>query len=491
MATNLIIVEHAEDWLPEYEGNTVVTAREYINEKKYFTKKPIRIINLCRDYKYLSIGYYCSLLAEARGHKVIPSVNTILELDNRLLYRHSLPELELSAQPAFENPLPTDHIEVQIFFGRTEYPQFKKMATSLFEKLRCPLMRVIFHDQKQGWKIQSIRSQSLHLLRGTARAFFVSALDQYTRQRWSVPKAQSVARYDLAILHNPSEELPPSDMRVLEKFIRIGKTMDMHVELIQKKDLDRLYEFDALFIRETTGIDHHTFRFAKNAEREGMVVIDDPDSIFKCTNKVYLAELLKTHKIKTPATVICDYNGLSEVENTISYPIVLKIPDGSFSRGVFKAENTEELQKIGAELLEESDIILAQEYIYTEFDWRIGILNHQPIFACKYFMTKKHWQIVKHSSDGKHVDGDHAVLSIDQVPPSVLETALQAANLIGDGLYGVDLKQRGDDVFVIEVNDNPSIDMGVEDSYLKDDLYKIILGEFARRLDKQWALGAT
>ena len=46
------------------------------------------------------------------------------------------------------------------------------------------------------------------------------------------------------------------------------------------------------------------------------------------------------------------------------------------------------------------------------------------------------------------------------------------ANLIGDGLYGVDLKQAGDKVVVIEVNDNPNIDCGVEDVYLGDDLYK-------------------
>ena len=46
-----------------------------------------RIINLCRNFGYLSEGYYCSLLAEARGHKVIPSVQTLSDLDRRSLYR--------------------------------------------------------------------------------------------------------------------------------------------------------------------------------------------------------------------------------------------------------------------------------------------------------------------------------------------------------------------------------------------------------------------
>ncbi|MFV3017223.1 RimK family alpha-L-glutamate ligase, partial [Pseudomonas sp. KHB2.9] len=55
--------------------------------------------------------------------------------------------------------------------------------------------------------------------------------------------------------------------------------------------------------------------------------------------------------------------------------------------------------------------------------------------------------------------------------------------LIGDGLYGVDLKQSGDKVVVIEVNDNPNLDAGIEDAYLQDDLYGLVLEEFVRRLE--------
>jgi glutathione synthase/RimK-type ligase-like ATP-grasp enzyme len=64
---------------------------------------------------------------------------------------------------------------------------------------------------------------------------------------------------------------------------------------------------------------------------------------------------------------------------------------------------------------------------------------------------------------------------------------MNAANLIGDGLYGVDVKQFGDRAVVIEVNDNPSIDEGVEDALLGDELYARILGDFVRRLDEQRA----
>jgi glutathione synthase/RimK-type ligase-like ATP-grasp enzyme len=65
----------------------------------------------------------------------------------------------------------------------------------------------------------------------------------------------------------------------------------------------------------------------------------------------------------------------------------------------------------------------------------------------------------------------------------VVEAAMRAAGLIGDGLYGVDLKQTKDGVFVIEINDNPNLDRGVEDVVLKDDLYRIVLKEFIRRIE--------
>ena len=64
-----------------------------------------------------------------------------------------------------------------------------------------------------------------------------------------------------------------------------------------------------------------------------------------------------------------------------------------------------------------------------------------------------------------------------------MDIAVKAANLVGDGLYGVDLKQTDKGLFIIEVNDNPNIDAGVEDVCLGDNLFSMIMEEFVRRLD--------
>jgi hypothetical protein len=61
---------------------------------------------------------------------------------------------------------------------------------------------------------------------------------------------------------------------------------------------------------------------------------------------------------------------------------------------------------------------------------------------------------------------------------------VRACNAVGDGFYGVDLKQIGDRVVVIEVNDNPSIDHEVEDLVLGDALYDRIMRFFRQKIEE-------
>src|SRR5690606_22208860 len=98
-----------------------------------------------------------------------------------------------------------------------------------------------------------------------------------------------------------------------------------------------------------------------------------------------------------------------------------------------------------------------------------------------------HWQIIHHGGSGKMREGRGEALPLESVPPFVLKTALKAANRIGDGLYGVDIKQIGNRCYVIEVNDNPSIDAGMEDGVLKDELYRRIMQVFLSRIEKRKA----
>ena len=160
---------------------------------------------------------------------------------------------------------------------------------------------------------------------------------------------------------------------------------------------------------------------------------------------------------------------------------MIKQPDGAFSNGVTKVETETELLSKLPELLDKSDMLIAQEFIRTPFDWRICVFDQQPVFACKYFMARKHWQIYERLENGRTLAGRSETLPVSMAPKKVVRTALRAANLIGNGLYGVDIKEHNGECYVIEVNDNQSIDSGVEDLVLQDDLYvKIMAGLLAR-----------
>ncbi len=285
------------------------------------------------------------------------------------------------------------------------------------------------------------------------------------------------------MLHDPNEQLPPSTRETLMHWAKLAAPLGVEVEPITRKDLGTLAEYDALFIRETTSIRNHTYRFARRAVMERMPVIDDPISMIRCTNKVYLWERLTHAGLPMPETfVIQDPADIERVADTLGFPVVVKIPDGSFSRGVKKADTMPALKATVAEFFKETDILLAQRFVPTTYDWRVGVLAGQPLFVCQYKMAKKHWQIVHHKDDGTADEGDFKTLPIDKVPPEILDVGVRSASLIGDGLYGVDLKETANGVYIIEINDNPNLDHGAEDRAGKADIWNRLTRWFTTRI---------
>ena len=61
--------------------------------------------------------------------------------------------------------------------------------------------------------------------------------------------------------------------------------------------------------------------------------------------------------------------------------------------------------------------------------------------------------------------------------------AIKSAKLMGMGLYGIDIKEVNNKLMVIEINDNPNIDFGVEDRFYGDLVYQDILLALKKRLE--------
>lgn len=486
MSAFYVVVEDLNDWFPYYPSSDVITFDQYRALKPGSAATRTRVVNLCRSYRYLSKGYYTSLLAEARGHHVFPSVAVINDLSRKSLYFLQLDWLHQDLEKTLADMCGNQEYMYRFYcyFGQAELPQLNSLAKKLFERFSCPILQVDLVKRK-NWQLEKVRARGLKHLNEQQQSHFAEAFEHFSRNMWRKPRARKQYRYDLAILVDEHETMPPSNRAALKRMLQAARKHSMDAEIIGRQDYYRLAEFDALFIRETTAIDHHTYRFAKKAEAEGMVVIDDSSSILRCTNKIYLADLLSNNKVPIPRTVILANQNSDDLEHCaeqLGFPMVLKIPDGSFSRGVVKVNDLEELKTQAKALMGKSALLIAQEFMYTDYDWRIGVLNNKPLFACRYFMVRNHWQIYQHG--GKRTSsGGFDTLPIDEVPPKVLRAAVNASRLIGNSLYGVDLKQQGDKAVVIEVNDNPNIDAGVEDKYLGQQLYELLMEEFVRRIE--------
>ena len=484
--TWVILTGRQNDLDPFATPHKIITNRDYLAHPALFKGQRPKIINLSNSYAYQSRGYYASLLASSRGHRVFPTVETMIDLSEKKLYEAALPELEQALNRARKELGGAFPARTTIFFGYGEGKAWERFARLAFDWFRAPALEVRIRDQ-DGWaSIARIGFLPLARMKPHEEDRFVEALDAYTRREWKDTKTRTPARFTFATLVDPKEELAPSTIGSLRHWARVAAKMGVEVEPIGRKDLARLANYDALFIRETTSISNHTYRFARRAQQEGMPVIDDPLSMIRCTNKVYLNELMAANKVPVPPTVmIAGTADLQLAADTLGFPLVLKIPDSSFSRGVKKANSLDELKALAARWLEESDLLIAQKYIPTEFDWRVGVLGGRPLFAVHYLMARKHWQIVNHERRGKPDQGGMRSFTLKEAPPEVVDTAVRAASCIGDGLYGVDLKATGDGVYVIEVNDNPNLDHGCEDSGEKDEVWTRLTQWFLDRLERQ------
>lgn len=482
MSSTLIVVDDPADWPLKISGLSVVTGRAYLTDPTYGEDRSAKVVNLCQSYRYQSMGYYVSLLAEARGHKPVPHAGTIEDLQSLNLVRVLTDELaELVNQTLA--PLKSSQFDLSVYFGRNLAQRYSVLAKQLFKLLQAPLLQAQFEREDGFWRTRSVRLIGAREIPAEHREFAQEAAMSYFSGR-SRPKSIA-ACYNIAILHNPEARDQPSNSDALDKFARAAEALRMRPTFITPSDFYRLPEFDALFIRDTTFVHHYTYRFSRWAAAEGLVVIDDPDSILKCNNKVYLAEMLARHNLPAPRTLLVHRGNVAQILPTLSLPCVLKQPDSSFSVGVAKVETEAELHRQVAELLEKSDLVVAQEWLPTDFDWRVGILDGRVIFVCKYWMASGHWQIVNHQADGTHREGATEALAVGEAPEEVVHIALQAASHIGNGFYGVDIKQVGQRYCIIEINDNPNVDAGNEDGVLKDALYREVMAVFLRRLEER------
>jgi glutathione synthase/RimK-type ligase-like ATP-grasp enzyme/gamma-glutamyl:cysteine ligase YbdK (ATP-grasp superfamily) len=526
----LIVVSEAADAV-NLPGERIVTADHYLAGGDEFAGRDLVVVNLCRSYRYRSKGYYVSLLADARGQHVLPSIETIEGMADPFALFRSLEEAgvatvnALEMQPHWrvlpppsttkrkeeatghprrrpplvrvgEGPRPsfrvasgTEVAEANVYLGTCGDERFAVAAQAVYREWPTPILGVRFLLEEDAWKVTQVTPLALHQLEAAQRAQLVRLLanEALVLQRGS-PAPREETRASIAVLIDPDDVFSPSTPETIERLERVAARLNVHVRRIGTDELNKLGEYDALFIRSLTGVREPAFQFALRAEALGMPVIDDTQSIIRCSNKVFLEELLRREGIPTPRTQVVTARTPWEQICELGETIVIKLPDSSFSAAVHKVSSHAEYRKHASEMFRQSPLIIAQEYLPTPFDWRVTVLGGKLLFAARYYMAHGHWQI--RSDNGGAADyGRVEAVSREKAPRAVVELALRAAALIGEGLYGVDIKETPHGPVVIEINDNPNLDSGEEDDADGDAIYADVVNFFVRQIEESTGEG--
>ena len=268
--------------------------------------------------------------------------------------------------------------------------------------------------------------------------------------------------------------------KALNNFKRTAEGIGHRFDFMFRDDIQEIPKYDAIFIRATTDPMYTAYIVSKTAAELGLKVVDDPISIQICGNKIHQYLLFEKNGIPYIPTVFVGKNDLHhrrlmQIFASLGKPAVLKAPYTSFSRYVEKVACETSFREVSKRFFRKSDVLTVQKFMPTAFDWRVGVLNGRVLYVCKYMIPKGKW---KHGAKlrGKPTFtwGRTVSLKRENAPKELKELALRACNVVGTGLYGVDIKETNHKYVVVEVNDNPSIYAGYEDLRDKDLYTKVI-----------------
>lgn len=287
--------------------------------------------------------------------------------------------------------------------------------------------------------------------------------------------------FRLAVLWR-HERMQCSSLGTLNRFVQIARRVGVQAEILEAIDEGRPPEYDGLFLRTRPLMGNHAHRAAELFYGLCRPVIDKPVDILLDLDKCAQEKLWQKAGIRRPATIIAalEETDARAIIAQLGLPVVVKTPDGSFCDGVELARNEFELAQLLSIWGGRWAQLICQEFIDSPYDWRIGVLDGEPLFACRYYPAPGDWRIIKPSIASRPVEGRHQTISLADVPLEVTQMALEAACVSGVSLAGVDIK-RDQAPVLIEINCNPTIEQGIEDAKEGDAVWERIARWFLYR----------
>ncbi|MEM3356927.1 MAG: hypothetical protein QW166_03770, partial [Candidatus Bathyarchaeia archaeon] len=189
----------------------------------------------------------------------------------------------------------------------------------------------------------------------------------------------------------------PAEEAALQNFKRAAENSGREFKFLFKEDIPEIPEYNAVFIRATTDPLNTAYVVSKTAWTLGLKVIDDPESIKVCANKIHQYALFEKFNVPRIPTLFLsryelNHKRILDVFDTLGKPVVIKAPYTSFSRYVEKAACETSFRDVAKRFFRKSDVIAVQKFVPTAFDWRVGVLNDDVLYVCKYMIPKGRWK---------------------------------------------------------------------------------------------------
>ncbi len=236
------------------------------------------------------------------------------------------------------------------------------------------------------------------------------------------------------------------EQAALQNFKLAAEQSGNQFSFLFRENIEDIPKYDAVFIRATTDPLFTSYIVSKTAWELGLKVVDDPESIKICGNKIHQYALFEKYNVPRIPTIFLNKDDLhhkkiTEIFDELGKPVVIKAPYTSFSRYVEKAACETSFRDVAKRFFKKSDVLAIQKFTPTGFDWRVGVLNNDVLYVCKYMIPKGKW---KHGAKlrGKPtvVWGRTVSSEKKDMPARLREVALKACSVAGKGLYGIRLK---------------------------------------------------
>lgn len=233
--------------------------------------------------------------------------------------------------------------------------------------------------------------------------------------------------------------------------IKFGIISSHKVELVEGK---LLFKNDNFSVEDFLAYDTYFFRGIGNKKIKKMeavanfLVLNGKRVVEKCLSETSLpidkfvpASISGLYNV--PKSVLTNRNKVESDLNFFTFPVIAKVVNSSMGKGVEKINNLSEALLFADSTSED---FLIQEYFEINYDTRVLVVGGKVLGGFNRYKVSDD-NFLTTAMGGRR---EAALLSTEQI-----ESAIQAANLHGLEIAGIDMFKANNRIYIIEVNASP------------------------------------